>query len=479
MFYGREPELGQLRELFGKPTASLVVCKGRRRIGKSTLIEQFGKGADHFYEFQGLAPAKNTTNESQLQNFSEQLGEQLGLPSLYLRNWNEAFSLLAKHTEHGKIVILLDEISWLASKDPEFVGKLKIAWDTKFKQNPKLILILCGSISSWIDHNILKDTDFVGRISLELNVQELPLDICNQFWGKAAQRISALEKLKVLSLTGGVPRYLEEIMPKQSAEQNIRRLCFKKGGMLITEFDKIFSDTFSGRAGMYAELVRLLAKGHKSFSDICAALGKEQSGVISEYLNDLETSGFIARDYIWRFDGKKSRLSHYRLKDNYVRFYLKYIEPNRDKIEKGLYSDIALERLPGWDTIMGFQFENLILHNLDIIRDTLHLDPNSIISASPHFQTKSTKNRGACQIDLLINTRFNTLYLCEIKFRRRLDKEVIDEVKKKIRVLQRPKYMSIRPVLIYAGEMSDAIEQAELFDQIIPFGDFLNEKLSS
>ncbi len=241
MFYGREQEIGQLKELFGKRTASLVVCKGRRRIGKSTLMEHFGKEADHFYEFQGLAPAKSVTNESQLQNFSEQLGLQFGLPALNLRNWNEAFALLAKHTEHGKLVILLDEISWLASNDPDFVGKLKIAWDTKFKNNPQLVLVLCGSISSWIDHNILKDTDFVGRISLELNVQELPLDVCNRFWGKAASRIAAFEKLKVIALTGGVPRYLEEIIPTQSAEQNIHRLCFKKGGMLITEFDKIFS----------------------------------------------------------------------------------------------------------------------------------------------------------------------------------------------------------------------------------------------
>jgi hypothetical protein len=117
------------------------------------------------------------------------------------------------------MIVLFDEISWMGSKDPDFLGKLKNAWDLYFKKNPKLIFILCGSVSSWIDKNILSHTGFLGRISYRLTLEELPLKDCNQFWSSAGGQISAYEKLKVLSITGGVPRYLEEIKPRMSAEK--------------------------------------------------------------------------------------------------------------------------------------------------------------------------------------------------------------------------------------------------------------------
>jgi len=139
------------------------------------------------------------------------------------------------------------------NKDSDFPGKLKIAWDTRFKKNDHLVLVLCGSASSWIDKNILKDTDFVGRISLEINLEELPLADCNKFWQKK-NLISSMEKLKLLSVTGGVPKYLEEINIKENAEENIKKMCFDKGGILVKEFEKIFNDIFNKRAKIYKKI---------------------------------------------------------------------------------------------------------------------------------------------------------------------------------------------------------------------------------
>ena len=94
----------------------------------------------------------------------------------------------------------------MGSKDPTFLGKLKTAWDLYFKNNPQLVLILCGSISSWIEENILSSTGFMGRISLDIILEELPLYECNEFWNAEQNRASAFDKLKVLSVMGGVPR---------------------------------------------------------------------------------------------------------------------------------------------------------------------------------------------------------------------------------------------------------------------------------
>ena len=233
MFVGRNEELAQLARIKDLKKASLIVCRGRRRIGKSTLIEQFGQSVRRFLEFQGLAPREQLGNTDQLASFSQQLAAQIGLPPLLLRNWGEAFSLLARETEEGEALIFLDEISWMAAHDRDFVGQLKIIWDTKLKKNPDLILVLCGSVSSWIDRNILNSADFMGRVSLTLNLQELPLHQCHYFWGKNRNRISSSEKFRILSITGGIPRYLEEVDYKNSAEQNITDLCFNPSGILF------------------------------------------------------------------------------------------------------------------------------------------------------------------------------------------------------------------------------------------------------
>ena len=117
------------------------------------------------------------------------------------------------------------------------------------------MLIICGSVSSWIEKNILSNTGFLGRISIDLVLEELPLIDCLKFWRKTKERLSPYEFFKVLSVTGGVPKYLEEILPEQSAETNIQRLCFKPQGLLFREFEQIFSDLFSRRSALYKKII--------------------------------------------------------------------------------------------------------------------------------------------------------------------------------------------------------------------------------
>ena len=146
MFVGRDREMALLRDFTSRSTAGLVVCRGRRRIGKSTLIEQFGNGR-RFYEFYGLAPRKGIDNADQLKHFGELMGSSFGVPPMHFENWHEALSTLAGLTAKEETIILLDEISWMASNDKDFPGKLKGVWDTRFKKNDRLILVLCGSVT--------------------------------------------------------------------------------------------------------------------------------------------------------------------------------------------------------------------------------------------------------------------------------------------------------------------------------------------
>ncbi len=473
VFIGRKTELEELKFLLTKKSASLVVIKGRRRIGKSRLAQEFGKSFKQSYFFSGLPPTEGVTAKHQKEEFIRQMNEA-EVPRLLAEDWGDLFKDLAKHCSKGSCLLVLDEISWMGMKDATFLGKLKTAWDLHFSKNPSLILILSGSQSTWIEKNILNSSGFVGRISYTLTLEELSLAECNEFWSPNQNKISAYEKLKVLSVTGGVPRYLEEIQARQSAEENIKRLCFKREGFLFDEFEQIFSDLFSKRSEKYKEICRRLAEGPCSMEDIVKSLGRHKKGHskggdISESLEDLIKTGFVTRDFTWDIKtATVSKLSHYRLSDNYLRFYLKCIEPQKIKISNGL-SGLPIT----WTSVLGLQFENLVLSrkNRFKIYDLLKLTPEEIVCGSPYFQTKTSSRKG-CQIDLMIQTKHNTLYVCEIKFsKNEVESEVIREVQQKISRMLVPKNFSLRPVLIHAGGVSESLLEADFFSHIIDFGE--------
>jgi len=471
MFVGRDYELGILNQFKKRNTAGLIVCRGRRRIGKSTLIQEYGKKFKNFYEFYGLPPRENISNNNQLQHFGELMGACFKIPALRFDNWTDALVTLSELTSNkGRVLILLDEISWIGSGDKDFAGKLKGVWDTKFKKNKKLILVLCGSVTSWIDKNILNDKGFMGRVSLTLTLEELPLSHANQFW-KKYKHISCYEKFKMLSITGGVPRYLEEIIASETAEENIKRMCFSFEGLLYSEFDKIFNDIFNKRSDTFRKIVKILVNGSVEPKDIALKLGKKPTGNLSELLSILVESGFVSRDFVWNLTGNQSRKSKYRLKDNYLRFYLKYIEPEKDKIQKGLFRNVFLENLKSWDTIMGLQIQNLVLNNLPSVLNELNIAPESVISASPYFQKKTLRSEST-QIDLLIDTRY-AVYICEIKYRKKIDYNVINEMEKKIDRLKNPKKKSVRTVLIYLGELTEGVRKSSAFTHYLPLERFL------
>lgn len=471
-FIGRKAELARLQGLVNKKSASLFVVRGRRRIGKSRLLAEFGKGMKA-YIFSGIPPVPKTTAQMQREQFASQL-ERVGIPGVKADDWGNLFWHLSKVTNEGRILIVFDEISWMGGKDRNFLGNLKTAWDLYFSKNPQLILALCGSISSWIEQNILSNTAFVGRITMDLVLKELPLSVCNEFWQPNADRISAYEKFKLLSVTGGVPFYLEQIQAELSAEQNITSLCFTHGGLFVREFDVIFSDLFSRKSRVYKEIVTCLADGPKTVAQICQELDKSLGGVRNKYLENLVKAGFVARDFTWRLeDGKEISLSRYRLSDNYLRFYLKYIAPNLSKIEKELFSSPSLTQLPHWESIMGLQFENLVVHNRKTVWKMLGIAPEEVLMDGPFFQT-ATRRQPGCQIDYMVETSFRTLYVCEIKFSRNLiGKGVIEEMEEKIKRLKVPKNCSIRPILIYVNGVEDSVLEARYFDKILDFSTLL------
>jgi uncharacterized protein len=472
-FVGRKRELQILEDQLKKRVASLVVLRGRRRIGKSRLIDEFSKPYKT-YHFTGLPPTKETTTVSQIEEFARQLKRQFNSPSVAFEDWGDALWFLANQLPQGRVILIFDEITWMGSKDPDFLGKLKTTWDNHFKKNDKLMMILCGSVSAWIEKNILCSTGFVGRISTVITLGELSLKESNAFFGNQGKNLSSYEKLKILAVTGGVPRYLEEIRPEISAEQNLKYLCFSPEGFLFNEFNQFFSDIFLSNTTIYFNALNALVDHSLQPSSLGEQIKNPLNNSFLNYLNELVMAGFLSRDYTWSIKtGKSSKLSRFRLKDNYSRFYLKYILPNRHNIELHTFENKTLSSMPGWSTILGFQFENLVLNNRARIWEILKLSPDEIVWDNPFFQRKTTKQEG-CQIDYLIQTKFNTLYICEIKFStKEISSNIINEVQNKIALLKYPKGFSCRPVLIHVNEINEKVLNEDYFAKIIDFGELL------
>ena len=473
-FIGRKKELGLLSRHGQKKIANLVILQGRRRVGKSRMVEEFAKNK-LFYRFAGLAPETKMTAQMQRDEFMRQMSEQFNTPLVKLNDWGDIFSMLAREVRTGKVIILFDEISWMAHDDPTFLGKVKNLWDHQLKKNNQLMLILCGSVSAWIQKNIISSTAFVGRPTLIMRLDELPLRDCIKLWENQAHSVSAYEKLKILSVTGGVPRYLELIDVKETAENNIRMLCFESGSPLRLEFEHIFNDVFGPNHVRYKNIVNVLVKGAATLDEISQAVKISKTGELSNALADLILAGFVAKDNTWNVrEEKRSNLCKFRLKDNFTRFYLKFVFQNFEKIESGFFDDQSIRSIIKWDSIIGLQFENLVINNYKLIIQHSGILMEDVVFAAPFFQRKTNRQRG-CQIDFMIQTRFNCLYIYEIKFSRHpLTGNIIDEVRQKIDRLQIPKNYSYRPVLIHVNGVSDSVYENGYFADIIDFADLLS-----
>ena len=471
-FIGRREYLGDLESLWRKATSSLIACRGRRRIGKSTLIREFARRTSSAYiEVEGLPPDREMTNQRQLDHFVSALAEQTGSSGEPVANWIEAFHRLDGQIDDDKrTVVLLDEVSWMGGYDVNFPGALRTAWETYFHRHQRLVVAVCGSVSAWIKENILDNTGFTGRFSRDYVLPELNLEECAEFWRGAKDRVSVREIFDVLSVTGGIPRYLEEIDPGLSAEENIRRMCFSTSGELYKDFDAIFSPIFGADVEFKRRILEALADGPKSGAELSVCLGVKRSGRMASALRELKEGGFLSDDPgLNPATGESMRTGKYRLKDNYTRFYLKYVKPRKTQIEAGSFRFTSLGTLPEWNAVMGLQFENLIVNNAMSLIPHLHLGNAIVESAAPYrnMRRDAEGGKGGCQIDLLIQTPM-TAYVVEVKRKREIDESVIDEMKSRIARLPLRKGMTPRPVLVYEGDLAPYVEGSGYFDAIIP-----------
>ena len=467
-FYGRDELLVDLDSLWGKNSPSLVTCRGRRRIGKSTLISRFAELSNaRFIKIEGERPDEDMNNEDELATFAEQLSLYANKDVSVAKNWLQAFKSLDNVLDDRRTVVLLDEVSWLAYFDKRFAATLKIAWDNMFKNHRHLVFVVCGSVSTWIKEKIIDSRSYYGRRSLDIVVPELTLKDCARFWSGRSDRISVRDILDILSITGGVPRYLEEVNPSQSVDDNIRRMAFRPDSTLRRDFDEMFKDVITKRPRMVAMVLEALVDGPMTMSEISGAISVGAGGNVSAALDQLVEAGLVSRDIGMNPEtGDEIRERRYRLSDNYVRFYLKCIQPAAKTIDAGTFRYSRLARFEEWNAVKGFAFENLIVNHYGELLPYLHLGESHVYSAAP-YRKNGSKGKGL-QIDLLIQTR-RSQCVVEIKRKNTIGRGIVDEVAEKIRRLKHAPDSSVRAALVYEGELAETVPADGYFDAIIPF----------
>jgi AAA+ ATPase superfamily predicted ATPase len=467
VFIGRESEIASLENLFSSKGGKLSVFYGRRRIGKSFLIEEFCKSKDCL-RFEGL---EGEHTKVQIQQFARDLGKQIGDPLLSkarIDHWNDIFdrlTLVLEQRRRTRTVVFIDEFQWLAAQHSVLVSLFKKYWDQHWSKC-NVLFILCGSISSYMVKKVIKSKALYGRIHLEQRIDSLPLHDIKRLLTKNR---SPEEAFNYYLAFGGVPKYWEEIVANQSFEQNINRLFFSNQGFLFNDYERIFYSQFKEHK-TYEHIIRLLELGPLAMEDIGRKMKMSSGGTLKFYLDNLELAGFI-QSYVPFDKTGATKLKRYKLIDEYLRFFLKFVEPNKKMISQQKSSQLLFRRLvkSKWEIWAGFAFENFCQKNALVLAQRMGF-ADYVESYGPLF----FKGQKGFQVDLLFQRTDKVITLCEMKYHQKpVSALVIPEVKKKCALLKVPRGFTIEKALFTIHGAEASVRQSEYFDHILELKDYV------
>jgi uncharacterized protein len=441
---GRNPQIVLFNEALDSPQSEFIAVTGRRRIGKTFLINTFFKESICFY----MTGVQNQPLKTQLQAFANELGARKKTMVSTPTDWMEAFALLRNYVESvettQKKVIFLDELTWIDTPRSGFLQIFAHFWNSWAAWEKNIILVIAGSSTSWIVNKIYNDTGGLhNRVTKRVWLEPFKLAETEAFFKYKNITLTRYETVLIYMAFGGVPFYLNEVKSGESAAQCIERLCFTEGGLLKTEFDNLYTSIFY-RPESHLKIVKTLAQHPYGMerNELLKQAKVTNSGGASNILDELVTTGYV---YYMIPYGKNASGGKYILADFYSRFYLNFIS-NR-KITNWM-SQMDNNAYKTW---CGLAFEWVCHYHKNEILKALGI--NGIQTTTSYLSIKDEMGKMTAQIDMLIDRADNALNLCEIKFSNdvyALTKAEADKMRKKITYLQGQlkKRKSIFPVMI-------------------------------
>jgi len=410
MIIGRDKEMQLLKETLTSEYSQFVAVYGRRRVGKTFLIRE---SFNYQFDFQ-FTGADKTPARKQLARFRNALKQQGHSDVPQLTTWIDAFFELERFLDQrpaGKKIVFLDELPWMDAPRSGFLSELESFWNGWASARKDIILIVCGSATSWMVNKIIKNKGGLhNRLTHRISLKPFSLGRCSELCISNGLILSPKQILEGFMVFGGIPYYWSLLQKGASMDQEIDRLVFSSEGELHDEFEMLYAALFR-QPQPYLDIIGLLAKKQAGMTreEIRAELKIDSGGYFSDLLNDLEWCGFI-RSYSMM--GKKIKEEVFQLIDNYTLFYYSFIK-NRKQTES---SWLAMVSSPRYNTWHGLAFERVCLWHIDQIKEKLGI--SGVLSEEYAWRYYGDKEFGipGVQIDLLINRKDGIIDLCEMKY---------------------------------------------------------------
>lgn len=408
-FIGREAEIRQLRDRFESQSPELVVVYGRRRVGKTFLIRQAFDNRFDFY----LTGLYKKSMRRQLENFANAISDYSGEDVDTPKDWYAAFRMLKKYllgiSRPGKLVVFLDEVPWMETRKSDFVSALESFWNGWGSGKSNLLLILCGSATSWITKKVFSNKGgLFNRDTARIYLEPFTLKETEEFLNRRQICLSRKDIAECYMIMGGIPYYLDKIEKGMSFSQNIDNVFFKKRARLWDEFTHLYASLFDNPEP-HLKIVKALNTKRSGLTrnEISEVTKIPANGSLTRVLKELEDSGFVLSYKDWT---KATKGNIYRLCDFYTIFYLDFIVENYGDDENFWTNRIDSPKHRAWT---GFTFELLCMNHISQIKAALGISGVATRQCSWRGEDKAGKRS---QIDLLIDRRDGVIDLCEAKF---------------------------------------------------------------
>ena len=363
MFINRHQEISVLERMFESGTAQFFVLYGRRRVGKTELLLQFCKNKRSIYFL--ASQLKERDHLRQLTETARHAINDPLLQNLVFDDWESALIYFAQQAEEDRLVLVLDEFQYLCEDNAALPSLIQRFWDLHGK-NSKLFLILCGSQVSFMEREVLAErSPLYGRRTGQLRLLPLSYRDCGYFF----LEYSAKEKLIAYGILGGIPAYLNRFMlhasnlsqgtPQRTLEQYIKNELLTPQGYLFDEVNFLLR-TELREPKTYVSLLHAIAGGATRLNEISQRVGLDPTNA-NKYLSVLRELGLVKRETpVTERAPQKSKKGVYKIVDNYVKFWFRFVLPNRSLIESG-NADLVYQQMiaPDLSQYMGEIFEDI------------------------------------------------------------------------------------------------------------------------
>lgn len=408
---GRNHESKLLQDALASPQSEMIAVIGRRRVGKTFLIKSVYEKQLRFYQ----TGMKDAPREEQLKNFSEKLAEyaKYNISLKIPETWSEALDQLKKYLEANKgktkQVVFFDEVPWLSTHKSGFLEALDYFWND-WASTANVVVVICGSAASWmLEHIVNNKGGLHNRITRLIRLHPFTLTETKAYLTSRGIQLDNYQLSQLYMAMGGIPHYLKEIKPGESAIQNVNRICFEKEGILRNEFQNLYAALFD-HAYNHIAIVRALSQKWKGLTrkEIINATKFTNGGGLTKVLTELEESSFISTTLPF---GRKKRETLYRLSDEYTLFYFAFIE-NTTSTKEGTW--LNLTKSTTYQVWSGYAFESLCIKHIEKIK--LALGISGIFTNECGFTIQGNNAEPGIQIDLLIDRDDRTINICEMKY---------------------------------------------------------------